>query len=71
MQIPTGPLFIPQVIYEHGEPWWNYVEWKTDSSTKALWQSYQQSFGSKQEERAKGMRILPCKIFLFVLASDV
>jgi hypothetical protein len=20
---PTGLLFIPQVIYEHGEPWWN------------------------------------------------
>jgi hypothetical protein len=20
---PTGVLFIPQAIYEHGEPWWN------------------------------------------------
>jgi hypothetical protein len=23
---PTGLLFIPQVIYEHGEQWWNDVD---------------------------------------------
>jgi hypothetical protein len=23
---PTGPLFILQVIYEHGEPWWNDID---------------------------------------------
>jgi hypothetical protein len=23
---PTGLLFIPQVIYEHGEPWWNAID---------------------------------------------
>jgi hypothetical protein len=23
---PTGLLFIPQVIYEHGEPWWNDID---------------------------------------------
>jgi hypothetical protein len=23
---PTGILFISQVIYEHGEPWWNYID---------------------------------------------
>jgi hypothetical protein len=23
LRIPTGLLFIPQVIYECGEPWWN------------------------------------------------
>jgi hypothetical protein len=33
---PVGLLFIPQVIYEHGEPWWNDVEGKTDLSTRAL-----------------------------------
>jgi hypothetical protein len=22
---PTGVLFIHRVIYEHGEPWWNYI----------------------------------------------
>jgi hypothetical protein len=26
MQAPMGLLFIPQVIYEHGEPWWNHIE---------------------------------------------
>jgi hypothetical protein len=23
---PTGLLFITQVIYEHGEPWWNDID---------------------------------------------
>jgi len=23
---PTGLLFIPQLIYEHGEPWWNDID---------------------------------------------
>jgi len=23
---PTAILFISQVIYEHGEPWWNYID---------------------------------------------
>jgi hypothetical protein len=23
MSEPTGLLFIPQIIYEYGEPWWN------------------------------------------------
>jgi hypothetical protein len=23
---PTGILFIPQVIYEHGETWWNGID---------------------------------------------
>jgi hypothetical protein len=25
MRSPTGILFIPQVIYEHGESWWNNI----------------------------------------------
>jgi hypothetical protein len=25
LQPPKGLLFIPQVIYEHEEPWWNYI----------------------------------------------
>jgi hypothetical protein len=25
LRLPTGLLFIPQVIYEHGEPWWNGI----------------------------------------------
>jgi hypothetical protein len=42
---PAGLLFITQVLCEHGEPWWWWRQpGKTpDSSTRALWQSYQQS----------------------------
>jgi hypothetical protein len=41
---PMGLLFIPQVIREHGGPWrwWNQLGKTPDSSTRALWQSYQQ-----------------------------
>jgi hypothetical protein len=40
----TGLLFIPQVIYEHGELRWNDIDrGDPDSSTRALWQSHQQS----------------------------
>jgi hypothetical protein len=34
-----------------------------DLSTRALWQSYQPSSGSKQEEWAKGMMNLACSHF--------
>jgi hypothetical protein len=34
-----GLLFIPQVIYEHVEPWWNINGKTPDSSIRALWQS--------------------------------
>jgi hypothetical protein len=26
LQPPMGLLFMPQVIYEHGEPWWNAID---------------------------------------------
>jgi hypothetical protein len=26
LQSPLGLLFIPQVIYEHGEQWWNDID---------------------------------------------
>jgi hypothetical protein len=63
-------LFIPKVIHEHGEPWWNDDDNKGthDSCTRNLWQSYQQSSGSKQKEWEK---VKPCKVFLFILASDI
>jgi hypothetical protein len=66
-----GLLFIPRVIYEHGEPKWNDDAdiGKHLTHPPELWQSYHQTSGSKQEECAKGMRIQPCKIFLFILAN--
>jgi hypothetical protein len=30
MQPPTGLLFVPQMIYEYGEPWWNNIARKTE-----------------------------------------
>jgi hypothetical protein len=53
------PLFIPQVIHEHGEPKWNDESDKEKDLTHPpeLWQSYRQTPGSKQEECTKGMRI--------------
>jgi hypothetical protein len=42
LQLPTGLLFIPQVINEHGEQWGRLGK-TPDSSTWALWQSYQQN----------------------------
>jgi hypothetical protein len=42
------------VIHKPGEPWYNDIARKTDSSTGALWKSYQQShFVAKQEELRK------------------
>jgi hypothetical protein len=50
----TGLLFIPQVIYEHQEPW--YVQKKTNnSSSRVLCQSYQQiHLVAKQEKLGEG-----------------
>jgi hypothetical protein len=30
LQSAMGLLFMPQVIYQHGEPWWNDIEGKTE-----------------------------------------
>jgi hypothetical protein len=36
-----GLLFIPQMIYEHGEPWWNYTDkGKQKNSKKNLSQCH-------------------------------
>jgi hypothetical protein len=52
-----GPIVQPQAIHEPGEPWWNDIDRKySDSSTRALWQSCQQShLVAKQKELAKKM----------------
>jgi hypothetical protein len=53
---PTKDLLsIPQVIYGHCEPRRNDIEREIpDSSTRDLWQSYQQSSSSKAEETGEG-----------------
>jgi hypothetical protein len=53
---PTGLLFILQVIYGHGEPrwWWCQLGKTPDSSTSALWQSYQQRhLGASRRNRRR------------------
>jgi hypothetical protein len=61
---PTGLLFIPRVICEHGEPWW----WcrlgiTPDSSSRALWQSNQRRHLGQVGEMNEGARILPISIW--------
>jgi hypothetical protein len=52
-RLPTGLLFILQVVCESGEPWWwCRLEITPDSSTRALWQSYQEWNGRRSENFA-------------------
>jgi hypothetical protein len=52
----TCLLFIPQVICEHGEPWWSNIDrGKLLICSPELWQSYQQScLVANQEELDEG-----------------
>jgi hypothetical protein len=46
---PLGLLYIPQVIYEYGEPWWNDIDrdnWLIHQSSLAI-------LVAKREELAK------------------
>jgi hypothetical protein len=61
---PTGIVFIPRVICERGEPWWWWCRLgiTPDSSTRALWQSYQQRHLGQGGGMDEGVRILPISI---------
>jgi hypothetical protein len=67
----TGLLFIPRVICERGEPWW----WRCrlgitpNSSTRALWQSYQQRHLGKVGGMDEGVRILYIQYLWYVNES--
>jgi hypothetical protein len=50
-------LFIPQVIYEHGEPWWSVDVDRGKLLTRPPELSATDTSGGKQEEWVKGMRI--------------
>jgi hypothetical protein len=54
LRLPPVLLFIPHVIYEHGETWWNGIDRGKHSSTRALWKSHQQSHSSKAGETDEG-----------------
>jgi hypothetical protein len=64
LQPPTGLLFIPWVIREHGEPWWWCPLGITpDSLTIPLWQSYQRRHLGQVEGMDEGVRILRISIW--------
>jgi hypothetical protein len=53
---PTGLLFFPQVIYEHGEQWWNYIHRrKLIPPTELSGNPTSRIISSKQEEQTKEM----------------
>jgi hypothetical protein len=63
---PTGLLFILRVICESGEPWWWWwcrLGITRDSSTRALWQSYQDRHLGQVGGMDEGVRILPISIW--------
>jgi hypothetical protein len=64
-------LFIPRVICEHGEPWWWWCRLRItpESSTRALWQSYQQRHLGKVGGIDKGVWILPIHYLRYLKRS--
>jgi hypothetical protein len=65
---PPGPLFISWVICERGEPWWWWCRLgKTpDSSTRALWQFYQERHLGQLGGMDEGVRILPFQYLRYI-----
>jgi hypothetical protein len=68
---PTGVLFIPRVIYKHGETWWIDIDRKISSFIHHSYLAFLpvQSSGIKQDERAKKINVALQNV-LYILASD-
>jgi hypothetical protein len=68
---PPALLFIPQVIYERGEPWWWWCRlgMNPNSSTRALWQSYQQRYLGHVGGLDEGVRILPIQYLRYLTGN--
>jgi hypothetical protein len=66
------PTVHPQVQYGHVKPWWNddVGRGKLIIHQSSVVILPAESPGSKQEGWAKGMKIRPCEVFLFILESD-
>jgi hypothetical protein len=63
-------LLVNVVRYEDGEPWWNDIcRGILLIVQQSFCQSYQQSSGSKQEERAKEMMNLASRSIFLIFAS--
>jgi hypothetical protein len=67
-----GLLFILQVIYEHGKPWWNVIDrGKLLIRPPELWHFYQQSSRSKARGTSKEMMNLALQSILIILRRRV
>jgi hypothetical protein len=67
---PTGLLFIPQVIYEHGEPWWNGIKRGNLINPSEFSGSPTSShLVAKQEELTKEMINFALQNITFILQS--
>jgi hypothetical protein len=67
----NGPIH-PRVISEHGQPWWWWCRLgiTPDSSTRALWQSYQQRDLGQVGGMDEGVRILPIHYLRYLKGSS-
>jgi hypothetical protein len=66
---PMGLFFIPHVIYEHGEPWWNDTDtWKLSICPPELsGNSTSSHLVASRRNTQRNMMNLPCAMFLFIL----
>jgi hypothetical protein len=66
-----GLLLIPQVKYEHGEPWWNEASWRTllICPTELSDNPTSSHLIAKQEELAKKMIHFALQSISFILQS--
>jgi hypothetical protein len=69
---PTGLLFIPQVIYEHGEPWCNDIDRGKLQIRPPELSGYPTSshLVVKQGELVKNIINLTLEVPLFILRSN-
>jgi hypothetical protein len=76
LQPQTGIFFIPLLARERGEPWWWWWWWcrlggNPDSSTRALWQSYQHRHLKQVGGMDEGVRILPYQYLKYLKGSTI
>jgi hypothetical protein len=68
---PSGLLFIPQVVYDYREPWWNDIDRvNANSFHRAHWQSCRQSSSSNAGGTGEGNGEFCLKKCLFHTSKD-
>jgi hypothetical protein len=75
LQPPRGLLSIPKVIYEHGEPWWNYdvdrgklltrpPELSSNPTSRVIWQQAGEMSARNEKLAFRCISVHTCKWFL-------